>query len=62
MNRAISAWQQIWSGLRAVTGDDAYDRYLHHRRERHPGQRALDRQSFYRAELERRWNQPNRCC
>jgi uncharacterized short protein YbdD (DUF466 family) len=62
VNRVVAIWRRIWSGLRAVTGDDAYDRYLLHRRERHPGQPSLDRGSFYRAELERRWTQPNRCC
>jgi uncharacterized short protein YbdD (DUF466 family) len=62
VNRAFSTWRLIWSGLRAVTGDDAYERYLVHRRARHPGQPALDRGSFYRAEIERRWTQPNRCC
>ena len=56
------AWRRCWSGLRAVTGDDAYERYLAHRRERHPDEPALDRSTFYRAELDRRWGQPSRCC
>jgi uncharacterized short protein YbdD (DUF466 family) len=45
-----------------VTGDDAYERYLAHRRERHSGEPPLDRGTFYRRELDRRWTQPNRCC
>jgi hypothetical protein len=28
----------------------------------HPGEAALDRCQFYRAEIERRWSEPNRCC
>jgi uncharacterized short protein YbdD (DUF466 family) len=55
-------WRRFWSGLRAVTGDDAYERYLTHRRVQHAGEPALDRSAFYRAELERRWTAPSRCC
>jgi uncharacterized short protein YbdD (DUF466 family) len=62
VNRATAAWQRLWAGLRAVTGDDAYERYLSHRRARHPEEPALGRAAFYRAELDRRWARPNRCC
>ena len=55
-------WRRIWSGLRAITGDDAYERYAEHCRLRHPGGTPLDRDAFYRAELDRRWSQVNRCC
>ena len=56
------AWRRLWAGLRAVTGDDAYERYVAHARERHPGAPPLDRRAFYCAELDRRWQQVNRCC
>lgn len=62
MRALFLAWRRLWSGLRAVTGDDAYERYLAHCRERHPGAPAPDRAAFYAAELERRWQQVNRCC
>jgi uncharacterized short protein YbdD (DUF466 family) len=62
MNALSTAWRRTWAALRAITGDDAYDRYLAHRRLRHPSERALDRDAFYRSELERRWKQPGRCC
>jgi uncharacterized short protein YbdD (DUF466 family) len=48
--------------LRAVTGDDAYERYLAHCRAKHPGTSPLDRAAFYAAELDRRWKQVGRCC
>jgi uncharacterized short protein YbdD (DUF466 family) len=62
MNSRTSLWRRLWTALRGVTGDDAYERYLAHRRLRHPGELALDRSAFYQSELERRWKQPTRCC
>jgi uncharacterized short protein YbdD (DUF466 family) len=47
--------------LRAVSGDDAYERYLtHHARAR--GGPALSRRQFYREREERKWNGISRCC
>lgn len=62
------AWNNIfsraWRLLRRATGDDAYERYLAHWRERHrqEGGQPLSRKAFYRAELERKWNGVRRCC
>ena len=53
---------RIWGGLRTLLGDDAYERYLAHFRDRHPGRVPLDRRAFHAAELERRWQGVNRCC
>lgn len=58
-----NALRQIWQALRCLSGDDAYERYLAHWRERHSSEGApLDRRAFYRAELERKWNGVRRCC
>jgi uncharacterized short protein YbdD (DUF466 family) len=62
VTRGAPVAKRLWAGLRALAGDDAYDRYLAHRRESHPGEAALDRRAFYVAELERRWARINRCC
>lgn len=62
MRPLSETWGRFWAGLRAVTGDDAYERYLAHRRAHHPGEPALERGAFYRSELERRWTRPSRCC
>jgi len=60
---AVGVWlARCWAGLRAVLGDDAYDRYLRHCRALHPGAEPLDRRAFYASELDRRWKQVNRCC
>jgi uncharacterized short protein YbdD (DUF466 family) len=53
---------RLWATLRGLTGDDAYERYLAHRRARHAGEPVLDRSAFYRAELDRRFRQASRCC
>jgi uncharacterized short protein YbdD (DUF466 family) len=62
MKRGSPALRAIWRGLRTLLGDDAYERYLRHQRERHPEQASLDRQAFYLAEIDRRWTRINRCC
>lgn len=62
MKPAPNRMRSAWRVLRALLGDDAYERYLAHRRERHPGEAALDRGAFYLAELDRRWARINRCC
>ncbi len=62
MTAITEFWRRGWRGLRAVFGDDAYERYLDHCRRHHPGAATLERAAFYRAELELRWTQVNRCC
>jgi uncharacterized short protein YbdD (DUF466 family) len=48
-------------GLRALSGDDAYERYLTHHARSHPGP-ALSRGEFYRQREERKWSGVSRCC
>lgn len=62
MTRAMRLARSAWAVLRAIAGDDAYERYLAHRHARHSGEAALDRRAFYLAELDRRWARINRCC
>jgi uncharacterized short protein YbdD (DUF466 family) len=62
MRALVAACRRIWSGLRAVSGEDAYERYLEHHRRRHSDTVPLDPAQFRVAELDRRWSQVNRCC
>ncbi len=62
MSALATRWRRFWSGLRSLTGDDAYERYLAHRSAQHPGEPALDRAAFYQSELDRRFRQASRCC
>lgn len=53
----------LWRSIRTATGDDAYERYLEHRRTHHTGDGPpLSRKAFYRAEMQRRWEGVRRCC
>jgi uncharacterized short protein YbdD (DUF466 family) len=62
MNTAPTRLRRLWAALRTLLGDDAYERYLDHQRRRHPDLAPLQRSDFYRAEVDRRWSQINRCC
>ncbi|HTY48755.1 MAG TPA: YbdD/YjiX family protein [Steroidobacteraceae bacterium] len=60
--RVVAAWGALWRTLRALSGDDAYERYLEHRARVHPGAPVLSRREFYVDEQRRRWGTINRCC
>jgi uncharacterized short protein YbdD (DUF466 family) len=46
-----------------VVGAPDYERYVTHVRRYHPGSKPLERDDFYRASLEARYNKPGaRCC
>jgi len=47
--------------LRAVSGDDAYERYLTHPARAHEGP-VLDRRRFYADRERRKWGGISRCC
>ncbi len=51
-----------WGWLRAVSGDDAYERYRRHHAARHPGAVLLDRRAFYEETQRRKWSGVSRCC
>ena len=58
------AWpKRTWQVVRALSGDDAYERYLEHCREHHAGSTPLGRRAFYLYEQERRYRDgPTGCC
>lgn len=60
----VSRIMRLWKFLRSVTGDDAYEQYLLHWRHCHSGKdgEPMSRETFFRAEIERRWNGIKRCC
>ena len=56
------ALAKLWAGLRRLTGDDAYERYIAHCRAHHPDRVPVGRAEFFRAEQARRWDGVRRCC
>ena len=47
--------------LRALSGDDAYEKYLKHHARAHAGP-PLSRRAFYAEREERKWSGVSRCC
>ena len=47
--------------LRAISGDDAYDRYLTHHARTHEGS-PMSRRQFYEERERRKWSGVSRCC
>jgi uncharacterized short protein YbdD (DUF466 family) len=58
----MAAWRACWRAMRALSGDDAYERYLEHQAAAHPDTPALSRREFYIDEQRRKWGTINRCC
>lgn len=55
--------QQIWSFLRYLVDDDAYDRYLSHWTQHHASEGApMNRKQFFKMLLDHKWNGIRRCC
>ena len=56
--------KRAWRVLRELSGDDAYERYLAHRRALHTADATtpLSRREFFRAEQQRKWDGVQRCC
>jgi uncharacterized short protein YbdD (DUF466 family) len=51
-----------WRYLRAVSGDDAYERYLAHHAEHHAGEPLATRKDFFNDLQRRKWMGVSRCC
>jgi len=60
--RWLARLARIWSALRALSGDDAYERYCRHRAAAHPGAPLLSRRAFCAEAEGAKWNGVTRCC
>jgi uncharacterized short protein YbdD (DUF466 family) len=58
----VALWRTCWRAIRALSGDDAYERYLQHRAAAHGDAPVLSRREFYIDEQRRKWGTINRCC
>jgi uncharacterized short protein YbdD (DUF466 family) len=60
---AVLRWLAAgWSYLRAVSGDDAYERYLAHHAADHAGQPLMTRKAFFAERQRQKWSGVTRCC
>jgi uncharacterized short protein YbdD (DUF466 family) len=61
--RAAGRWARAaWRYLRAVSGDDAYERYLEHHAAHHSGEPVMPRKAFFSDHQRRKWAGVSRCC
>lgn len=54
--------KKLWDVVRALSGDDSYERYVEHQQETHPDQPIQDRKAFFAINLENKWAGVARCC
>lgn len=59
MNRLLAIG---WQFLRALSTDDAYERYLDHHRRAHADAVPLTPRQFYLRQQQRKWSGVQRCC
>lgn len=52
----------VWHYLRAVSGDDAYERYLVHHAAHHAAEPVVTRKVFFDDRQRRKWMGVSRCC
>ncbi|HXY77038.1 MAG TPA: YbdD/YjiX family protein [Steroidobacteraceae bacterium] len=52
----------LWGWLRALAGDDAYERFLAHHARSHPQVPPPTRAAFYEERERRKWSGVTRCC
>jgi uncharacterized short protein YbdD (DUF466 family) len=61
--RIAVRWAGVaWRYIRAVSGDDAYERYLAHRMAQHAGEPVKTRKAFFADSQRQKWSGVTRCC
>jgi len=57
--------KRLWQGIRQLSGDDAYERYLRHYAQCHQadtGKPPLTKAEFFKQWQDRQWQGIKRCC
>ena len=56
--------KKLWSYVRQLSGDDAYERYLQHFAEHHEHseESPLSKHAFFKAWQDKKWTGIKRCC
>jgi uncharacterized short protein YbdD (DUF466 family) len=63
----IKSFKKIWSKVRELSGDDAYERYLQHYEEYHQDDAEqaalpLTKEAFFKEWQDKKWTGVKRCC
>ena len=53
---------RLWTLIRTLSTDDAYERYLAHQASHHASEPVLTARAFYLREQDHKWNGVKRCC
>lgn len=65
-DKLLGKLKNIWSNIRQLSGDDAYERYLAHYGEFHSGkdeaEPPLSREAFFKEWQDGKWKGFKRCC
>ena len=62
LKRMSNYCARIWSAVRELSGDDAYERYCAHQASHHANQCVLTRKEFFQQQQEQKWTGIKRCC
>lgn len=63
LSRLRGSARAAWQIVRGVVGETAYERYLEHHRQHHPGATPLSEREFWRRHVDRGDRNPgSRCC
>jgi uncharacterized short protein YbdD (DUF466 family) len=60
--KVIGFLGDFWRGIRTVSGDDAYERYLQHHALEHAGTGTPSRGGYHEHYQQQKWSGVNRCC
>ena len=55
----------LWEGIRELTGDNAYEKYVERLQAKEPDCPVPTREEFYKPRMEKKFNDkdnPSRCC
>jgi uncharacterized short protein YbdD (DUF466 family) len=58
----IAKIRRLWSAIRRLSGDDAYERYLAQHQQFHPEVEPLSREAFFKEWQDGKWKGVKRCC
>ena len=65
LHKARRGLAAFWEGIREVTGDNAYEKYVARQQEKDPGCPVPTPEEFYKQRMDKKFSDPDnpsRCC